>query len=179
MVAVANRVSRNGCPPVTVAAGEEASGLARMIGQYLEQLLSDSPEKRSEAAALRGRFGLRAQEGDVAVTIVFDDHGIVIREGLEDPDATISGEIESLMHVLAGRVNPAWSLWDGAVAVRSDLRYPLFGYQAYHLMRLPGVHLWSGLPRPPAGLLVGAAATAGVLLLAVYVRRRAAGGGDA
>ncbi len=179
MVAVANRLSRNGHPPVTVAAGEEASGLARMIGQYLEQVLSDSAEKRSEAAALRGRFGLRAEEGDVAVTIVFDDNGIVIREGLEDPDATISGEIESLMHVLAGRANPAWSLWGGAVAVRSGLRHPLFGYQAYHLMRLPGVHLWSGLPRPPAGLLVGAAAATSAVVLVWYLRRRATGGGDA
>lgn len=37
---------------------------------------------------------------------------------------------------------------------------PLFGYQAYRTMRLPQVHRWSGLPRLPVGLLVGAAAFA-------------------
>ncbi len=179
MVAVAARSSLNGYPPVTIAAGEEASGLARMIGQYLEQILSESREKRAEAATLRGRFGLRAREGDVAVTIVFCDDEIVIREGLDGPDAIVSGDIESLMHVLAGRANPAWSVWGGAVAVRPGLRRPLFGYQAYHLMRLPGVHLWSGLPRPPAGLLAGAAVSVAVALVVWRVRRRAAGGSHA
>ncbi len=178
MVAVANAVSSNGAMSVTVLAGEEASGLARIIGQYLEQLLAESLEKRAEAAALRGRFGLRAREGDVAVTIVFDEGGIAIEEGLQQPDAIVSGEIEFLMHVLAGRANPAWEVCGGTVAFRLGRRRPLFGYQAYRLMRLPGVHLWSGLPRPPLGLVVGAVVALGALLLVRRTRRRATGGAD-
>ena len=145
----------------------------------MEQLFVDSPEKRDAAAALRGRLGLRAREGDVAITVVFHDEGIAIEEGLREPHALISGEVEFLMHVLAGRANPAWELLGGTLAIRPGLRQPLFGYQAYSVMRLPGVHLWSALPRPPFSLLGGAAALVGVLLLAQLVRHRAVGGDHA
>lgn len=164
--------------PITVLAGEEASGLANIVGQYLEQLLGDSPEKRAEAAALRGRLGLRAREGDVAVTIVFDDGGIVIEEGLRAPDAVISGEVEFLMHVLAGRANPAWEMGGGRMAIQPGLQRPLFAYQAYHLMRLPGVHVWSGVPRPPWTVVVGTAVAVGVVVLVWRARRRAQGEGN-
>lgn len=178
MVAVANALSADGVTPVTVVAGEEASGLARIIGQYLEQLLADSPEKQAEAATLRGRLGLRAREGDVAVTIIFEEDGITIEEGLREPDAVVSGEVEFLMHLLAGRANPAWELCGGTVAFRPGLQRPLFGYQAYRLMRLPGVHLWSGLPRPPLSLVAGVAVALAALLLVRRARRRTLGGND-
>jgi hypothetical protein len=174
MVAMIESLARNGHSPVSIAAGEEASGLANIVGQYLEQLLGDSPQKRFEAAALRGNLGLLAREGDVAITIVFSDDGIRIEEGLSGPDAVISGAVEALMHVLAGRANPVWAVAGGNMAFRPGLRQPLFGYRAYKLMRLPGVHLWSGVPRPVlAG--AGAAAALGAVLFVYSVRRRARG----
>ena len=177
-MAVAER-STDGRLPVIVASGEEASGLAKIVGQYIEQLLGDSPGKRAEAAALRGRLGLLAREGDVAVTIAFDDDGIVIEEGLREPDAVISGEVEFLMHVLAGRANPAWELGRRRLAARLAFRRPLFGYQAYHLMRLPDVHLWSGVPRRPVVIAAGATVTLAALVVAWRIRQRALGGNDA
>ena len=167
-------LARNGHLPVTIAAGEEASGLANIVGQYLEQLLGDSPQKRFEAAALRGNLGLLAREGDVAITIVFGDKGIAILEGLQQPDAVISGEVEALMHILAGHANPVIQAFGRAVGVRPALRRPLFGYAAYHVMRLPGVHVWSGVPRK---VVVGAggAVALGAVLLAYRSRRRARG----
>ena len=171
MVAMIDSSTRNGHAPVRLIAGEQASGLANIVGQYLEQLLGDSPRKRFEAAALRGSLGLLAREGDVAITIVFSDDGIRIEEGLSGPDAVISGEVEALMHVLAGRANPAWAVAARSMAFRPGLRQPLFVYRAYKLMRLPGVHLWSGVPRP---VLAGAGAVAalGAVLLVYSVRRR-------
>ena len=162
--------TRNGQSPVRLTAGEQASGLANIVSQYLEQLLGESPQKRSEADALRGNLGLLAREGDVAITIVFSDDGIRIEEGLSEADAVISGKVEQLMHVLAGRANPVWAVAGGRMAFRPGLRRPLFGYQAYKLMRLPGVHPWSGLPRPPARVLAGAAATVGVMVVVWRVR---------
>ncbi len=178
MVAVADSLTASQVNHVTIVAGEEASGLAHIIGQYLEQLLADSPEKRAEAAALRGRLGLRAREGDVAITIVFGESDIALEEGLEAPDAVVSGEVEFLMHVLAGRANPAWQLCRGTVAFRPSLQRPLFGYQAYRLMRLPGVHLWSGLPRPPLAFVVGGAGVLGAFLLVRRLQQRAQGSDD-
>ena len=157
--------------PVALAANEEASGLANIVGQYLEQILADSPAKRAEAAALRGRLGLNAREGDVAVTIVLADGGVVIEEGLHEPDAVIGGEVEFLMHVLAGRANPIWEMGGGRVRVQSGLRHTPFAYRAYHLMRLPDVHVWSGLPRPPTGILASAAAA--TLIIVMWRMRRA------
>lgn len=175
MVAMTSAPTANGSLPVTLNAGEEASGLSRIVGQYLEQILADSPEKRSEAEGLRGRLGMRAREGGVAVTIVFSERGITIEEELREPDAVVSGEVEYLMHVLAGRANPAVQAARRRVAFRPGLRRPLFGYQAYRVMRMPGVHLWSGLPLRPVVLTVGAFVLIGLLILA---RRRQQSSGE-
>ncbi len=179
MVAMMDSVATNGTVPVRTVAGDEASGLANIIGQYLEQILNDSTEKRAEALSLRGRLGLHAREGDVAVTIVFDGETIAIEEGLQDPDAVIGGDIEFLMHIMAGRANPAWEVLSRKMTVGLGVRRPMFAYQAYSLMRLPGVHVWDGVPRPPNGLLAGMAAALVVGVVIGYARRRAAGGDDA
>ncbi len=179
MVAVKDFSRTNGSIPVIVVAGDEASGLANIIGQYLEQLLGDSVEKRADASSLRGRLGLHAREGDVAVTIMFEGDNIAIEEGLQNPDAVIGGDIEFLMHVMAGRANPAWEMLSRNMTIGARVRRPMFAYQAYRLMRLPGVHVWNGVPRPPAGLLASAAALLVVAAAVWYVWRRAAGGSDA
>ncbi len=171
-------VSTNGTVPIRAVAGDEASGLANIITQYLEQLLGDSAEKRAAASSLRGRLGMNARESDVAVTIVFADGAIEIEEGLQEPDAVIGGELEFLMHMMAGRANPAWEMLNRKMTIRPGRR-PLFAYQAYSLMRLPGVHVWNGVPRPPTGVLVGAAAALVIGLSIMYARRRAPGGDDA
>lgn len=178
MVAVGNLGEASASTAITIVAGDEASGLANIVAQYLGQLLADSAEKQETAARLRGRLGLRAREGDVAVTIVFSGEGIAIEEGLREPDGLISGEVEYLMHVLAGRANPAWEVLGRRLAIRPGVRRPLFAYRAYSLMRLPGVHLWSGVPRPALSTVMAGAAL-GVALALWYGRHRAAGGDDA
>jgi hypothetical protein len=172
VVAVSAHLGEKGAGPVMLAAGDGASGLANIVGQYVEQILTEVPAKRAEATRLRGRLGLLAREGDIAVTIVFDDGRLVIEEGLNSPDAVISGDVQVLMHVLAGRRNPVWALGRRRMAVRPGAGRPLFAYQAYRFMRLPDVHLWSGLPRPPAAVVVGAAAA--TALLVIVWRQRAA-----
>ncbi len=179
MVAVDNAAAIGEGVSVTLAAGDEASGLARIIGMYVEQMVRESIEKRAQAAGLRGRLGIRAREGDIAVTVVFGEDGITIEEGLGEPDAVISGEIEFLMNVLAGRANPALEICRGRLSVRPSLRRPVFGYGAYRLMRLEDVRVWSGLPRAPLAMALGAMFALGVLLLVWQLRRRTSGGADA
>ncbi len=162
-----------------IVAGDEASGLANIIGQYLEQILADSADKRAEAFSLRGRLGLSARDSDVAVTIVFDGEDVSIEEGLQDPDAVIGGDLEFLMHIMAGKANPAWEVLSRNMTIGLGFRRPMFAYQAYSLMRLPGVHVWDGMPRPPNGLVPGMAAALVVGLVIGYARGRAAGGSDA
>src|SRR3990170_7906536 len=117
---------------VSLAAGEEASGLARITGQYLEQLLADSPEKRAEAARLRGRMGLHAREGAVEITLVFGDGAITVEEGLQGPDAVMAGAGGTFLNVLAGRENPAPALGRPPITLRINGRKPLFRDPAHH-----------------------------------------------
>ncbi len=167
-----NTVSTDGAVPVTLVAGEEASGLANIISQYLDQLLADSPDKQSLAAKLRGRLGFHAREGNVSVTITFRDGGVFIEDGLLDPEAIVSGELEMLMHVLSGRANPAVELRRGTISVLPSITRPYFGYQAYNLMRLPGVRPWSGIQRPPLGVIASTGVFAGALVIAWRLRHK-------
>ena len=165
-----NKPAGDGTLPVTLVAGEKASGLASMTARYLEDLLAGSSKKREEAAALHGRLGLHAREGDVQVTIVFGERSISIEEGLRDPDAVISGGIGTLMNVLAGKANPAWKLFRRQLTVRSTLRQLLFGHRILRLMRLPGARPWSGLP-PLVVLAAAGTAVAVVVVLLIKCAR--------
>lgn len=172
MVAIADARPSSDGYQVVLPAGEEATGFAQLIGEHIEQSLAASVEKRAEATALRGRLGLVAREGEVAVTVAFNEEGVVIEDGLRAPDVVVSGDVTCLLHVLAGRVNPVWAMRQGRVAIRPGLRHPLLAYQAYHFLRLPGVHVWSGLPRPSSSLVAGAAAAAFLALVVWRVRAR-------
>ncbi len=165
-----NKPAGDGMLPVALAAGEKASGLASMTARYLEDLLASSSKKREQAAALHGRLGLHAREGDVQVTVVFGERSISIEEGLRYPDVVISGGIGVLMNVLAGKANPAWKLFRRQLIVRSLLRHLLFGHRILRLMRLPGARPWSGLS-PAVVLAAAGTAGAGVVVLLIECAR--------
>ena len=54
----------NGVMPVMLAGGEEASGLADMLHQFIEQTLADSPRKVRQARRLAGHAVFRAAEDE-------------------------------------------------------------------------------------------------------------------
>lgn len=162
---------------VVLVEGEASSGLAQMTHQYLEQTLAEVPVKREEALALRGRLGLQADEGGVAVTLSFDGHEIRIQDGLLMPlDAYIAGPFQLLLDVLGGRVNPYGEVLRGRLRVRPSLRRPLFGLRAYQFMRLAE----AGGGRPAGRLRAWSIAAAGAilagLLLLVMLKGRRRGG---
>jgi len=122
---------------VVLVEGEASSGLAQMTHQYLEQTLAEVPAKRGEALGLRGRLGLQADEGGVAVTLSFEGEEIRIQDGLLVPlDAYIAGPFQLLLDVLGGRANPYREVLRGRLRVRPSLRRPLFGLRTYRFMRL-------------------------------------------
>lgn len=161
-----------------VLVGEEAaSGLAQMTHQYLEQTLAEVPTKRGEALGLRGRLGLEAAEGGVAVTLSFDGEEIRIQDGLLMPlDAYIAGPFQLLLDVLGGRANPYGEVLRGRLRVRPSLGRPLFGLRAYRFMRLEE----AGGGGPAGRLRAWSIAAAGFilagLLLVVVLKRHRRGG---
>lgn len=162
---------------VVLVEGEASSGLAQMTHQYLEQTLAEVPAKRGEALALRGRLGLEAAEGSVAVTLSFEGEEIRIQDGLLQPlDAYIAAPFQLLLDVLGGRANPYGEVLRGRLRVRPSLRRPLFGLRAYRFMRLAD----AGEGRPAGRLRtwsMGAIAgiLAGLLLLVMLKGRQRRG----
>lgn len=157
---------------VILVDGEAASGLAEMTCQYLRQTLEEVPSKQGQALKLRGRLGLQADEGGVAVTLSFDGEEIRIQNGLLGPlDAYIAGPFQLLIEVLGGQANPYREVLRRRLRVRPSLRRPLFGLRAYRFMRLgePREGLAGGDERP---WLLAAAVAAGVVtgLLVVLLK---------
>jgi len=162
---------------VVLVGGEASSGLAQMTHQYLEQTLAEVPAKRGEALGLRGRLGLQADEGGVAVTLSFEGEEIRIQDGLLVPlDAYIAGPFQLLLEVLGGRANPYGEVLRGRLRVRPSLRRPLFGLRAYQFMRL-AEEGGGGAAGPLRAWSIAAVAgiLAGLLLLVMLKGRRRGG----
>lgn len=159
---------------VVLVEGEASSGLAQMTHQYLEQTLAEVPAKRGEALGLRGRLGLQADEGGVAVTLSFEGEEIRIQDGLLVPlDAYIAGPFQLLLDVLGGRASPYREVLRGRLRVRPSLRRPLFGLRAYRFMRLAEAGGGGLAGRLRAWSIMGVGGIlAGLLLLVMLKGRR-------
>lgn len=122
---------------VRLLEGEASSGLALMTAQYLEQTLADDPAKQRQTRNLRGRLGLEATDGEVAITINFRGNEVEIQDGAVPPlDAYIAGPYLSLVDLMAGRANPLVEHLRGRLRVRSSLRRPFLPYRVYTLLKL-------------------------------------------
>jgi hypothetical protein len=157
---------------VILVDGEAASGLGQMTCQYLQQVLEEAPSKREQALGLRGRLGLEADEGGVAITLTFRGEEILIENDLLRPlDAYIAGPFQLLIEVLGGQANPYREVLRRRLRVRPSLRRPLFGLRTYGFMRLtqPGEGAGEAGGRP---WLLAAAVAAGVVagLLVVLLK---------
>ncbi|MCW5830546.1 MAG: hypothetical protein KIT79_14665 [Deltaproteobacteria bacterium] len=95
-------------PPVYLAGGQEASGLADMIHQYLSQNVADSEQKRVQAKSLSGEVYLEAAEDDICVKIRFlGDHIELSDVTAPAPDgASIRADFISVAHLTTGEQGP-------------------------------------------------------------------------
>lgn len=95
--------------PVVLEGGDEASGLADMLRQFLEQTLAESPRKRHQARALSGRALVRSTEdAEVCVCIEFAADHIELRDadGEQPGVPGIAADFLTLAHLTSGRENP-------------------------------------------------------------------------
>ena len=95
--------------PVVVNGGEEVSGLAEMLQQFIEQTLAASPRKVQQARRLRGGAVFRsAEDDDVSVRIRFAGDRIELDDGAERGagDALIRADFLSIAHLTAGQESP-------------------------------------------------------------------------
>jgi putative sterol carrier protein len=158
---------------VSLADAESPSGLALMTYQYLVQTLDQEPERRRDAARLRGRLALEATDAGVAITLVFEGDRIKVQDGIATPvDGYIGAPFMLLLHLLSGEQNPYLAVVRRQLRVRPSPRRPLFPYRVFQLLKARPAPLdegeWSEQRR--AAIAVGVSAVLLVVVVAVALK---------
>ncbi len=158
--------------PVELAGGEEASGLADMLHQFLSQNLAESPIKRRQARRLRGDLLFRAAE-DQAVCVRIAFHGerieLADHEGELTGAPSITSDFLSTAHLTTGEEGPFSLVLRRKVKVSFSIGQVLFLLRVLRFMRLPPeirepAPAWR---RWALSLVVAAIITAIVLIFAI------------
>jgi predicted lipid carrier protein YhbT len=122
--------------PVVLSGGEQASGLADMLHQFIEQTLAASPRK---ARRLAGRVVFRsAEDADVAVRITFAGDRIELRDvGAPDAeDAVVSADFLTIAHLASGQESPFRLLAQRKLRVRFSVRQVPFMLRMLRFMKV-------------------------------------------
>lgn len=158
---------------VSLSDAESPSGLALMTYQYLVQTLDQEPERRRDAAGLRGRLALEATDAGVAITLVFEGDRIKVQDGIATAvDGYIGAPFMLLLNLLSGEQNPYLAVVRRQLRVRPSPRRPLFPYRVFQLLKARPVPLdegeWSRQRRVAAA--VGVSAVLAVVVVAVALK---------
>jgi len=156
--------------PVTIEQaadrGEEASGLAHMLHQFLEQTLESSSEKRRLARKLRGEAIFRAAEDEaIRVRIRFRGDCIELSDSGEDGPAgaaSVTADFLTIAHLTSGRESPFALVAARKLHVRFRSGDVAFLWRMLALMRIAD-------GRPSRARLWQAVLVGAVLAAAVYV----------
>src|SRR5512140_1818820 len=95
--------------PVQLVGGDNVSGLADMLHQFLEQTLAASPRKVRQARRLAGHAVFRAAEDEaLCVGITFSGERIELRDGGTPcaRDAMITADFLTIAHLTSGQESP-------------------------------------------------------------------------
>ncbi len=97
-------------PQVVLADGDDASGLACMLADLLEQNLRDFPRRARVAALTRGDVVLTASDRDLSVTLHFGDGRVVVTDGVAPGAPALAGPWLEMAKVCSGRTSPIGAL---------------------------------------------------------------------
>lgn len=103
-------------PQVVLADGDDASGLACMLADLLEQNLADFPRRARVAALTRGDVVLTASDRDLSVTLHFGDGRVVVTDGAARGAPELAGPWLEMAKVCSGLRSPVSAV--GARALR-------------------------------------------------------------
>ncbi len=95
--------------PVVLHGGEEASGLADMLRQFLEQTIAESPRKARLARRLSGHAVFRsAEDQDLCVRITFGGDRIELQDAATPcaSDPIVTADFLTIAHLTSGQESP-------------------------------------------------------------------------
>ena len=85
---------------VEVAEGDQANGVASILGDLLQQNFDNFPERAAIARRMRRPVGVYSTDTDAAATIVFGQDGAVIHNGLvQNPSVTVHATVNQILDV--------------------------------------------------------------------------------
>jgi len=126
--------------PVTLLDGEQASGLADMLHQFLSQNLEEWPKKVRQARRLDGTLMFRsAEDTDICVRITFFGDKIEIEddEGEVRGEPSITSDFLSTAHLTTGEESPFGLLLKRKIRVRFRFRHIWFLLRVLRFMQIP------------------------------------------
>ena len=150
--------------PVVLSGGDEVSGLAEMLQQFVEQTLADSPRKVRQARRLAGAVVFRsAEDDDLSVRITFAGDRIQLHDGSVPGagDATITADFLTIAHLTSGQESPFRLLADRRLKARFSVLQVPFLLGMLRFMQIEGAPRSGARVRwlwLPAAAVVGAAA---------------------
>ena len=85
---------------VEVVDGDEANGVAGILGSLLQQNFEKFPDRAAIARRMRRPVGVYSKDTDEAATIVFGREGAVIHNGLVDkPSVIVKATVNQILDV--------------------------------------------------------------------------------
>lgn len=123
-------------PSVRLAAGDDASGMAVMLGDLLSDNLRDYPTRARVARAVRGPVVMTAADHDRSITVDFRGKEIVIEEGSTPGAASMAGPWLDLAAICSGGLSPLTAMRERRIEVDNMRRADLLAAAGY-VMSVP------------------------------------------
>lgn len=160
-------------PTVTFADGDEASGMATMLGGLLEENLRDYPGRARVASLARGDVVLTASDRDVSVTLSFRGHEVVVTNGKADGAAALAGPWLEMAKLCSGQVNPLKAVVRRELTIEPRGRLDAVAAAGYVLSIPPSFYGDEEAVRQRRHrVVIAIAATTAAVVVVAYVRRR-------
>ena len=160
-------------PNVTFADGDEASGMAVMLGGLLEDNLRDYPARARVTKLARGEVVLTASDRDISVTLSFRGGEVVIANGTTDGAAVLAGPWLEMAKLCSGQVNPVKALARRELTIQASGRLDAVAAAGYALSVPPSFYGdEEAVAQRRRQVTIGVVATTGAVVAVVYLRRR-------
>ena len=125
--------------PVVLSGGEDVSGLADMLHQFIEQTLAESPRKTRQARRLSGHAVFRsAEDEELCVRVSFTGERIELQDGAaaHPGEASITADFLSIAHLTTGQESPFGLLARRKLKVRFSVLQVAFLLGMLRFMRI-------------------------------------------
>lgn len=160
-------------PRVTYANGDEASGMATMLGGLLEENLRDYPGRARVTALARGDVVLMASDRDISVTLSLRGDEVVVTNGATEGASVLAGPWLEMAKLCSGQVNPAKAVARRELSIRPKRGLNAVAAAGYALSIPPSFYGdEEAMAQRRRQVVIAVAATTGVVVAVAVLRRR-------